>query len=283
MAAAHRRGIRVLVDMVLNHSSSEHPYFQAALRDSTSPYRAWYRFASPKPDQKGPWGQDVWVKSPVRDEYYYAVFSPAMPDLNYETPAVREEAKKIARFWVDSMGVDGFRLDAVPFMVEEGSVLEHSKGTHAELHEYGDYVRSLGPNLFTVAEVYAKLDQQLPYYPDQIDTYFAFELADSIVAGVRDGRARGILSPELRMQSAGYANFWAPFLRNHDQPRARTEVGGSMAKAKTASLLMLTMPGIPFVYYGEEIGMTGGKPDERLRTPMQRRGRARRGRPPGQP
>jgi glycosidase len=283
MTAAHRRGIRVLVDMVLNHSSSEHPYFQAALRDTASPYRAWYRFASPKPDQKGPWGQDVWVKSPVRDEYYYAVFSPGMPDLNYDTPAVREEAKKIARFWVDSMGVDGFRLDAVPFLVEEGSVLEGAPGTHAVLHEYGDYVRSLSPKLFTVAEVYAKLDAQLPYYPNQIDSYFAFELADSIIAGVRSGSARGILSPEMRMQAAGYANRWSPFLRNHDQPRARTELGGSMAKAKTAALLMLTMPGIPFVYYGEEIGMTGAKPDERLRTPMQWRAGAGGGFTRGKP
>ncbi len=114
VAAAHRRGIKVLVDMVLNHSGSGHPYFQAALRDTTSPYRSWYRF-SPTPLGKGPWGADAWHRSPVRDEYYYGVFWSGMPDLNYETPAVREEAKQIATFWLREMGVDGFRLDAVPY------------------------------------------------------------------------------------------------------------------------------------------------------------------------
>jgi len=113
VAAAHRRGIALLVDMVLNHSSSEHPYFQAALHDTTSPYRAWYRFA---PTAQG----KDWHHSPVRDEYYYGLFWSGMPDLNYETPAVREEAKQIARFWLRDMGVDGFRLDAVPYLVEQG-------------------------------------------------------------------------------------------------------------------------------------------------------------------
>src|SRR5436853_132975 len=118
VAGAHRRRIKVLVDMVLNHSSSEHPYFQAALHDTTSPYRAWYRFA-PAPLGKGPHGGDGWHRSPVRDEYYYGVFWSGMPDLNYQTPAVRDEAKKIATFWLRDLGADGFRLHAVPYLVDE--------------------------------------------------------------------------------------------------------------------------------------------------------------------
>ena len=136
---AHRRGIRVLVDMVLNHASSEHPSFQAALRDTTSPYRAWYRF-SPTQLGKGPWGAEAWHRSPVRDEYYYGVFWKGMPDLNYETPAVREEAKKVATFWLREMGVDGFRLDAVPYLTEEGSCLKDCAGTHAFLREYATHL-----------------------------------------------------------------------------------------------------------------------------------------------
>ena len=269
VAAAHRRGIRVLVDMVLNHTSNQHPWFQSAMRDTASPYRAWYRWSKTKPNEKGPWGQDVWYKSPVRDEYYYAVFWSGMPDLNYETPAVREEVKKIARFWLDDMGADGFRLDAVPFLMEDHGKLAGSPGTHALLHEYEQYLRTVKPDVYTVGEVYDSLGAVLPYYPEQLDSYFGFEMADSIIAAVRSGSARGLLAPVLRMQYDIPANRWSSFLRNHDQPRTRTELGGDMAKAKLASFLLLTLPGVPFVYYGEEIGMTGSKPDERIRTPMQ--------------
>jgi glycosidase len=94
-------------------------------------------------------------------------------------------------------------------------------------------------------------------------------MADSIIAAVRSGSAKGLLAPVLRMQYDIPANRWSSFLRNHDQPRTRTELGGDVAKAKLASFLLLTLPGVPFVYYGEEIGMTGAKPDERIRTPMQ--------------
>jgi alpha-amylase len=267
--AAHRRGIKVLVDMVLNHSSSENPWFQSALRDTASPYRSWYRFSSTKPAERGPWGQDVWIKSPVRDEYYYAVFWSGMPDLNYANPAVVAEAKKIARFWLEEMHVDGFRLDAVPYLSEDNGRLQHSPATHAVLRDYQRYLRSLKPDVYTVGEVFAPIDSVLGYYPDQLDAYFAFELADSLIAGVRNGSARGLLAPALRLQRDAPADRWPPFLRNHDQPRTRTELGGDMDRARMASFLLLTMPGMPFVYYGEEIGMTGAKPDERLRTPMQ--------------
>src|SRR6266576_2864159 len=265
---AHRRGIVVLVDMVLNHSSSEHPYFQAALHDTTSPYRAWYRFA-PQPLGKGPWGGEAWHRSPLRDEYYYGVFWSGMPDLNYETPAVREEANKIATFWLREMDVDGFRLDAVPYVVEEGSCLAGCTGTHAFLHEYAAHVRSVRPNAYTVCEVWAGIAAMLPYYPDQLTSYFGFELSDSLLSTVRTGAAAGLLTGFLRLQDTLPAYRWSPFLTNHDQTRTLTVLGGDVARARLAATLLLTLPGLPFIYYGEEIGMTGDKPDPRLRTPMQ--------------
>lgn len=268
VAEAHRRGIKVLIDMVLNHASSEHPYFQAALRDTASPYRAWFRWSAAKPAELNPWGESNWRKSPIRDEWYYAFFSPGMPDLNYTHPPVLEEAKKIARFWLVDMRVDGFRLDAVPYLVEEPGQIVHSPGTHAVLRAYEAYVRSVKPEVFTVGEVSFGTSVLMSYYPDQLDDYFAFEVADSIISAVRTGSAKGLLPPVLRLQRE-VPGHWSPFLRNHDQPRTRTELGGDMAKAKLASLILLTLPGLPFVYYGEEIGMTGAKPDERLRTPMQ--------------
>ena len=280
---AHRRGIKVLVDLVLNHASSEHPYFKAALRDTASPYRAWFRFSATKPNEKGPWGQDPWHKSPVRDEWYYGVFWSGMPDLNYGTPAVREEASKVARFWVDSMGVDGFRLDAIPFLVEEGGRTSNTAGTHAVLREWAAALRARKPDAYTVGEVWDSTGTMLPYYPDQLTSHFAFEVADGIVNAVRAGSAAKLLAPVLRLQRDVPDHRWSPFLRNHDQARTRTELGGDMRKSRLASGLLLTMPGMPFVYYGEEIGMTGNKPDERLRTPMQWSRRAHGGFTTGKP
>jgi len=268
VAQAHRRGIKVLVDMVLNHSSSEHPYFQAALHDTASPYRAWYRFA-PSPLGKGPHGGDDWHRSPVRDEYYYGVFWSGMPDLNYGTPAVREEAKKIATFWLRDMDVDGFRLDAVPYLVEEGSCLMGCPGTHVFLHEYAAHIDSVKPGAYTVGEAWGNIDQMMPYYPDQLTSYFGFELADSLLSAVRTGSAAGLLTGFLRLQDTLPAYRWSPFLSNHDGMRTMTALRNDIARAKLAATLLLTLPGLPFIYYGEEIGMTGDKPDPRLRTPMQ--------------
>jgi alpha-amylase len=268
MAEAHKRGIRVLVDMVLNHASSEHPAFQAALRDPASPYRAWFRF-SPTDGGRGPWGAPGWHRNPHRDEFYYGVFWQGMPDLNYDTPAVREEAKKIATHWLTEMGVDGFRLDAIPYLVEEGAALAGTPGTHALMREWGGHVRALNPAAYTVGEVWDSVGAMLPYYPDQLDSHFAFELSDAILAAVSTGKAGRLYPGYLRLQERLPGWRWSPFLRNHDQSRTMTVLRGDGARNRVAATLLLTLPGLPFLYYGEEIGMTGDKPDERIRTPMQ--------------
>ena len=269
VAAAHKRGIKVLVDLVLNHASSDHPYFKEALRDTASKHRTWFRFSATKPDQKGPWGQQVWHKSPVRDEYYYGVFTSEMPDLNYENPAVRQEASNVAKFWLTTMGVDGFRLDAVPYLVEEGNRLDHTAATHAVLRQFAADVRRIKPDAYTIGEVWDSIGTQLAYYPDQLDAYFTFEASDAILMSVRDGSSKHLLAPLLRMQGKLPAYRYSPFLRNHDQTRTMTALGNDLARAKLAAQLLLTLPGLPYVYYGEEIGMIGDKPDPRLRTPMQ--------------
>lgn len=267
--AAHKRGIKVLVDLVLNHTSSDHPFFKEALRDTASPHRNWFRFSATKPAIKGPWGQDVWHHSPVRDEYYYGVFTAEMPDLNYANPAVRQEAKNVAHFWLDRMGADGFRLDAIPYLVERGDSLMHTGATHDVLREWSAYVRRTAPAAYTIGEVWDSIGAQLPYYPDQLDAHFSFEASDAILNAVRTGSADKLLAPFLRLQSTLPADRWSPFLRNHDQTRTLTVLGGDIARARAAATLLLTLPGLPYVYYGEELGMTGDKPDERLRTPMQ--------------
>ncbi len=112
-------------------------------------------------------------------------------------------------------------------------------------------------------------DVLMSYYPDQLDAYFAFQVANAIVASVNEGRAGNLTASVLELQSRVPNDRWAPFLRNHDQTRTMTELHGDVARAKLAASLLLTLPGVPFLYYGEEIGMSGAKPDPRLRTPMQ--------------
>ncbi len=267
VAEAHRRGIRVLVDMVLNHVSSEYPRFQAALRDPASPYRGWFRFA-PAPGPVNRWGGTNWHRSPRRDEWYYGFFWHGMPDIDHRHPGARAELRKVATYWLRDMGVDGFRLDAVKYLVEEGDRLDDTPGTHRVLAEWQRHVKRVKPTAWSVGEVFDSTGALLPYFPEQLDAYFAFEASDSILAAVRTGDARGLLAPMLRLQEA--VPWWriAPFLRNHDQSRTVTALGGDLAGARLAAAILLTLPGVPFVYYGEELGAQGDKPDERIRTPM---------------
>jgi glycosidase len=267
--AAHRRGIRVIVDFVPNHSSSENPWFQSALENPASPYRSWYRWSPVNPNQPGPWGQVAWHRSPVRDEYYYGVFWEGMPDLNYQTPVVTQEMKKVTAYWLTKMGVDGFRFDAIPYLVEEGDQLKHTRGTHQVLHVLGDAIRREAPRSFTVGEMGdGSVDVLASYYPDQLDSYFAFDVAKGTIEAARTGDGvtyeRAVREASAKLP----AGRWSPFLTNHDQPRTMT-VLSDMAKARVAASAMLVLPGVAFVYYGEEIGMVGPKPDEQIRTPMQ--------------
>ena len=268
IAAAHRRGLKVIVDLVLNHSSDRHPYFQAALRDTASPYRSWYIF-SPTEGGKGPWGAPAWHKSPVRDEYYYGIFYSGMPDLNYNSPAVRAEGMKIADYWMREMGVDGFRLDAVQYLMEDGKCLKDCPGTHQYLREWARHVHATNPNAYAVGEVWDPVDTVLTYYPDQLTSFFTYALSDSLLWAVHRDTVGGLLAGYVHLQEAVPDQRWAPLQRNHDETRTLTLLRGDTVGARLSATLLLTLPGLPFIYYGEEIGMTGDKPDPRLRTPMQ--------------
>lgn len=265
---AHRRGIRVLVDLVLNHASSEHPYFKHALLHADSPYRDWFVWSPNDRSEESPWGSPIWHRSPVRDEYYYGLFWSGMPDLNYRNPAVIEEAKEVAAFWLEEMGADGFRLDAVKHLVEQDGMVQHAPGTHAVLREFAAHIREVAPDAFTIGEVWDSIGAMLPYYPDQLDAHFAFEVSDALLGAVREGSSTAFLGAVSRLEREVPDHRWAPFLRNHDQTRTLTVLDGDLRRAKLAASLLLTLPGVPFIYYGEEIGMSGDKPDPRLRTPM---------------
>jgi alpha-amylase len=270
VAEAHKRGIKIILDLVLNHTSSEHPWFQEALKDPNSPHRNWYLWSKDKPDYQTPWGTEAWHKSPLRDEYYYGIFWEGMPDLNYRDPAVTEEAHKVSAFWLNDMGADGFRLDAIKHLIEDGKVQENTPETHAWLRDYRAFLETTKPGTFTVGEIFGANPTTLgPYYPDQLDEYFMFDVSDKIVGAANSGLPLTYVTAVQNASSTLPFQRWAPFLTNHDQNRVMTTLGNDVSKAKIAATALLTLPGLPFLYYGEEIGMLGAKPDEQIRTPMQ--------------
>lgn len=181
-----------------------------------------------------------------------------------------EEARKISAFWLNDMGVDGFRLDAIKHLIENGAVQENTPETHAWLRDYRTFLEKTKPGTFTVGEIFgAKPAILVPYYPDQFDDYFAFDIGYEIIDAANSGRAGGYLTATENTYSQLRFQRWASFLTNHDQERVMSTLGDDAGKAKIAATALLTLPGLPFLYYGEEIGMLGRKPDEQLRTPMQ--------------
>jgi alpha-amylase len=268
LAEAHRRGIRVIVDLVLNHSSSQHPRFVQALRGEPAS-RDWYVFVPPSdvPTTLGPWGQQVWQEK--QGQHYLGIFWAGMPDLNYRNPAVTAEAERIAAFWLREMNVDGFRLDAIRHLIEDGDVMTDTPETRAWLKRFQAKLRQIEPDVLTVGEVWASTEAVSEYIAeDALDLAFEFDLATAILDAARTGN-KAKLAYTLDNVAASYpANRYATMITNHDQNRVASELGEDTPRLKLAAGLLLTAPGVPFVYYGEEIGQIGEKPDEMIRNPM---------------
>ncbi|MBI5169142.1 MAG: DUF3459 domain-containing protein [Candidatus Eisenbacteria bacterium] len=277
LAAAHRRGIRVIVDLVINHTSNRHPWFVESASSPSSPMRDWYVWRADDPGWRQPWGGGrTWHR--MDGAYYYGVFWGGMPDLNFNNAEVRLAIKQVAAFWL-MRGADGFRLDAARHLIEDGPGEQqvNTPGTHAFWKEFAAYVRKGAPEALLVGENWTSTDQIAQFYGstetvaggDELPMSFNFPLAGSILQAVRSGDATPIVSTlanVARLYPPGACD--APFLSNHDTPRVATELGSDGRKLRTAAALLLTLPGSPFIYYGEEVGLEGGKPDPNIRTPM---------------
>jgi alpha-amylase len=268
VAEAHERGIKIIVDLVLNHTSSEHPWFVEARDNPGSERRDWYLWSEEKPDYLGPWGQEVWHNSPTG--YYYGLFWEGMPDLNLENPQVTAEMHKVTRFWLEDLGVDGFRLDAARHLIEEGSIQDNTQATHQWWKVFRTVVKASNPEALQLGEMWTQGPNVVEYLMgDELDLAFDFDLAEALIAyvGMRTAnRTQAALASSYALYGNGLS---ATFLTNHDMNRVMSVLRGDVDKAKLAASLLMTAPGVPFVYYGEEIGMTGQKPDEMIRTPMQ--------------
>jgi glycosidase len=276
---AHRRGIRVIVDLVVNHSGAGHPWFVEASASPSSPYRDFYVWSPTDLGWKQPWGGNTGTWHPGGGAYYYGVFWGGMPDLNWRSAALKEELKRIASLWLDR-GVDGFRLDATRYLVEAGAGggQQDTAETHAALKELAGHVRRARPGAFLVGENWADTATIATYYGsrsvpggDELPASFDFPLADQVLRAVSQGNAAPVaakLEEVRRLYPTGAID--APFLTNHDQVRLATQLGKSAGRLRNAAAILLTVPGSPFLYYGEEVGVengpTGG--DESKRTPM---------------
>lgn len=270
MDEAHKRGIRVIVDLVLNHTGSGHEWFTASVAGDPE-FADWYVWADANPNQQGPWGQPAWY--PRDGRFYYAPFWSEMPDLNYDNPAVQAEAFEIATFWIETMGVDGFRMDAVKYVLEEEingrMILEDSPANRAFLAAFREHVKALNPEAFIVGEIWDSSAVISRYMDDEsVDVAFEFDLATALVSAARSTTRRDLERLHTSL-TRNYGTQFATFLTNHDQTRLMTLLNGEIGRNRVAASLLLTGPGTPFLYYGEEIGMIGDKPDEFLRTPMQ--------------
>ena len=264
---AHQRGIKVIIDLVINHTSTHHPWFQDASTDPDSPYRDYYVWEDPPPSFDSPWGTDVWHRADTG--FYYAIFWAGMPDLNYTNPDVTREMQEVIRFWLEDVGVDGFRLDAIKHLIEDGEIQENTLATHSWWEGFYDYYTSVNPEAFTVGEAWASTSEVLNYIGDEMNIAFEFDTAAAILQSARLESNRYISEAHQLITESYPPHQYGVFITNHDQTRLMSELRGKTGQAKTAASLLLTGPGVPFLYYGEELGQTGYKPDENIRSPMQ--------------
>ena len=266
LTAAHERGIRVIIDLVLNHSGSYNPWFLEA-EDPNSDYYDWFIWSDSDPGYVGSWSQQVWF--PAYGRYFYSTFSAGQPDLNYTNPEVTGEMYEIARFWLEDIGVDGFRLDAAKHIIEEGTSQKNTASTHAWYQGFRTAYKQANPEAMTVGEIWEQPDVTAEYLQgDELDLAFDFYMAFAFVEAVNNGNAETANNLVRFAYTTQPAFRVAPFLTNYDLNRLMTQFGNQPEKVKVAASMMLTAPGVPFIYYGEEIGMQGTA-YELVRLPMQ--------------
>jgi len=308
---AHKRGIRIIADLVMNHTSDQHPWFLESRQDRTNPKADWYVWADDDngyPDarvifvdtEKSNWSWD-----PVRGQYYWHRFFAHQPDLNYENPEVADAMMDVCRYWLD-IGLDGFRLDAVPYLfVREGTNGENLPETHEFLRRLRGDVDKLYRGKVLLAEANQWPEDVVEYFGagDECHMCFHFPLMPRMFMAVRREQRHPITEILARTPAIPAGSQWGIFLRNHDEltlemvtdeerdymwaeyakdPRMKRNIGigrrlaplvdNDRGVAELLHALLFSFPGSPVLYYGDEIGMGDniylGDRDG-VRTPMQ--------------
>ena len=263
---AHDRGMLVIVDFVINHTSREHPWFRDALKGGS--HRDWYLWSDENPGWPAVAGPSPWHAS-GKGDFYYGAFWEGMPDLNLANPDVTAEIQRIAELWLADIGVDGFRIDAAKHLIEEGADSQvNTDATKAWLADFREAIHATHPNALVLGEVWDARAVSSSYTTDgSVDMAFDFGIGPAIMNGVYNG-ASTLLAAQEEVATRYGDGLAGTFLTNHDQARAMTTLKGDVAAARQSAETLLTSPGVPFLYYGEELGLVGDKPDERIRTPL---------------
>jgi maltose alpha-D-glucosyltransferase/alpha-amylase len=308
---AHGRGLRVIIELVLNHTSDEHPWFVEARSSRENPRRDWYVWSDSDDRYRGvriiflDTERSNWAWDPVSKAYYWHRFFSHQPDLNYDNPAVREEIWKVMKFWLD-LGVDGFRVDAAPYLVErEGTSCENLPETHAVLKDLRARLDAHFTGKVLLAEANMWPEDVRPYFGagDEFHMSFHFPVMPRMFMALRLEDRKPLVDIIERTPSIPDACQWGIFLRNHDEltlemvteveraymldeyaqdPRARINLGirrrlaplmeGDRRRIELMNALLMSLPGSPILYYGDEIGMGDNMSlgdRNSVRTPMQ--------------
>jgi maltose alpha-D-glucosyltransferase / alpha-amylase len=309
---AHKRGLKVIADLVLNHTSSDHQWFQRARRaPKGSPERDYYVWSDDDTQYKEAriiftdTEPSNWTWDPVAGQYYWHRFFSHQPDLNWDNPEVKEKMFEVMEYWLER-GLDGFRADAVPYLIErEGTICENLPETHDILKEFRTRLDSKFPGRILLAEANQWPEDVRPYFGDGDEFHMAFHfpLMPRIFMAVRQGIRKPIVEIIEQTPEIPADTQWCMFLRNHDEltlemvtdeerdymyqeyaddPRMRLNLGirrrlaplmdNDRRKIELLNSILFTMPGSPIVYYGDELGMGDniflGDRDG-VRTPMQ--------------
>jgi maltose alpha-D-glucosyltransferase / alpha-amylase len=292
--AAHARGIRIIADLVVNHTSDQHPWFQEARRDPNSPYRNYYVWSDTDQVYKGTrvifrdTEASNWTWDPVARQYFWHRFYSHQPDLNFDNPQVKKEILDVMAFWLDR-GIDGFRCDAVPYLFErEGTNCENLAETHDFLKEMRQFVESRYPSSLLLAEANQWPSDLLPYFGqgDEFHMAFNFPLMPRLFMAIRREDQRPLIDIMNQMPNIPSSCQWALFLRNHDEltlemvtdeerdymyteyardPKMRLNLGirrrlaplmeNGRRQIELLHSMLFSLPGSPVLYYGDEIGM----------------------------
>ncbi len=295
IAEVHDHGMKLVLDLVPNHSSDRHPWFEESRSSRDNPKRDWYIWQDPAPDGGAPnnwlsvFGGSAWEWDEATGQYYYHAFLKEQPDLNWRNPELRETMLNVMRFWFGK-GVDGFRIDVIWHIIKDGLLRDNPPNPdyvpgrmppydrllpsfttdHPEVHDYIARMRQTAddfPDRLLIGEIYLPIHRLVTYYGKEnrgVHLPFNFQLLNTpwdarhIFALI--DRYEGSLPPD------GWPNW---VLGNHDNSRVATRLGGT-ERARAAAVLLLTLRGTPTVYYGDEIGMEDVRiPPDRVRDPQE--------------